>query len=627
SHFTKDPDRVRRFQLEAKAASALSHPNIITIYEIGQLDRLHYIAFEYVDGQTLRQRLTNGPLTIAEALTVASSVAAALLASHEAGIVHRDIKPENVMMRADGVVKMLDFGLAKLTEGTQVTAEASTLFQTERGMLMGTAPYMSPEQARGLAIDPRTDIWSLGVVLYEMIAGRPPFEGPTNSDVLVAILGREPVPLPRYRPEVPTELEWIIKKALRKDRDERYQTAREFLADLRNLGQRLDFEEELERSLDTTDSRRVVFTDRQSHASTTAIDRLAILPLHQNEADAGMEYFNDGITESMIKALSRLPELRVMAWSTVSHYKGRPIDPRQVGRELRVGAVLTGRMRQSTDRLVIKLELVDVRDGSQMWADDYTCKPSDVLDLETQISSEISERLLLRLTSEERKQLARRPTDSVDAYHAYLKGRYCWNKRTDEDVRKAITYFTAAIEADPGYALAYVGLADSYLVLGGFGIATLAPKDAYPKARQAVERALEIDDTLAEAHASLAYCFADYDWNWTAAEREFKRALALQPGYAVAHHWYGFLFLTAHGRLDEAIGEMERALELDPLSLPVGSNIGLVLYLARRYDEALAHFQRNLEMDRSFFYTNWQMGLAYEQCGRFDDAIAAFRKA
>jgi serine/threonine-protein kinase len=629
SHFTKDAERVRRFQLEAKAASALSHPNIITIFEIGQFEHLHYIAFEYVDGQTLRQRLINAPLTIAEALTVASSVAAALLASHEAGIVHRDIKPENIMMRTDGVVKMLDFGLAKLTEGKPLASEASTLFQTERGILMGTAPYMSPEQARGLAIDPRTDIWSLGVVLYEMVAGRPPFEGPTNSDVLVAILGREPVPLPRYRPEVPTELEWIIKKTLRKDRDERYQTAREVLADLRNLGQRLDFEEELERSLDPADSRRIIFSDRQfqPQASTTAIDTLAILPFQQNEPDAGSEYFSDGLTESMIKALSRLPELRVMAWSTVSRYKRQPIDPRQVGRELRVRAVLMGRIMQSTDQLLIKLELVDVRDGSQLWADNYTCKPSDVLDVETRISSEISERLLLRLTSEERKQLARRPTDNVDAYHAYLKGRYCWNKRTDEDVRKAIAYFTTAIEADPNYALAYVGLADSYLVLGGFGIATLAPKDAYPKAREAVDRALEIDDTLAEAHASLAYCLADYDWHWTAAEREFKRALELQPGYAVAHHWYGFLFLTAHGRLDEAIAEMERALELDPLSLPVGSNIGLVLYLARRYEEALAHFQRNLQMDRSFFYTHWQMALAYEQCGRYGDAIAGFQKA
>jgi serine/threonine protein kinase/Tol biopolymer transport system component/Tfp pilus assembly protein PilF len=625
-HFTKDAERVRRFQLEAKAASALNHPNIITIYEIGQLDQLHYIVFEFVDGQTLRQRMTTAPFTIAEALQVASSVAAALLGAHEAGIVHRDVKPENIMMRADGFVKMLDFGLAKLTERKQAVSEALTLFQTEPGIVMGTAPYMSPEQARGLGIDPRTDIWSLGVVVYEMLAGRPPFAGPTNSDVLVAILGREPVPLPRYRPEVPTELEWIIKKALRKDRDERYQTAKELLADLKNLAQRLDFEQELERSLDTTDARNPAYQS-QAKSSSPAIDSLAILPVQHNESEPGMEYFSDGISESMINALSRLPDLRVMAWSTVSQYKARQIDPRQVGRELQVRAVVTGRMMQSTDRLVIKLELVDVRDGSQLWADNYTCNPADVLDIETQISSEISERLLLRITNEERKQLAKRPTDNVEAYHAYLKGRYCWNKRTDEDVRKAIEYFKKAIDSDPTYALAYVGLADSYMVLGGSGIATLAPKDAYPKAREAVERALEIDDTLAEAHASLGYCLANYDWNWTAAEREFKRALELKPGYAVAHHWYGFLFLASFGRLDEAITEMQHALKLDPLSLPVGSNIGLILYLARRYEEALDHFWRNLEMDRSFVYTHWQMAMAYEECGRYDEAIAAFRKA
>ncbi|HEX6717049.1 MAG TPA: protein kinase [Pyrinomonadaceae bacterium] len=629
SHFTQDLERVRRFQLEAKAASALSHPNIITIFEIGQIDHLHYIAFEFIEGQTLRQRMMLTQLTIAESLQVASSVAAALFAAHEAGIVHRDIKPENIMMRADGVVKVLDFGLAKLTEWKPIVSEASTLFQTEQGMVMGTAPYMSPEQARGLGVDPRTDIWSLGVVLYEMVAGRQPFEGPTHSDVLVSILGREPVPLPRYRPEVPTELEWIIKKALRKDRDERYQTARELVADLKNLSQRLEFEEELERSLDTSEPRYAVFSDRQSQSkqSRTAIDSLAILPFQHNDPDPGAEYFSDGITESMINALSRLPGLRVMAWSTVSQYKGRQVDPRRAGRELGVRAVLTGRMMQSTDRLVIKVELVDVFDGSQLWADKYICKPSDVLDIETEIASEISAKLLPRLTNEEKEQLAKRPTENVDAYHSYLKGRYCWNKRNDEEVRKAIEYFKKAIDADPTYALAYVGLADSYLVLGGFGIATLAPKDAFPKAREAVERALEIDDTLAEAHASLAYCLANYDWNWTAAEREFKRALELKPGCSIAHHWYGFLYLASMGRLDDAIAQMHDALELDPLSLPVGSNIAFLLYLARRNDEALVRFQRHLEMDRSFVYTNWQMGLAYEQCGRYDEAIAAFQKA
>ena len=600
--FTKDSERVRRFQLEARAASSLNHPNIITIYEIGQLDQLHYIATEFIDGETLRERMAKAEMTIADAVEIAINVATALLAAHEAGIVHRDIKPENIMLRTDKVVKVLDFGLAKLTESKPMISEASTLFQTQQGIVMGTAPYMSPEQARGFAVDPRTDIWSLGAVVYEMVAGQPPFEGPTNSDVIASILSRDPVPLVRYRPEVPTELEWIVKKALRKDREERYQTSREFLADLRTLSER----------------------PRQSRIG---IDSLAILPLVQNSPDQSMEYLSDGISESMINALSQLPDLRVMAWSTVSQYKGKQIDPRQVGRELDVRAVLTGRVMQSADNMVVKVEMVDTSDGSRLWGGGCSCNPAEILDIETQIQCEISEKLLHRLTSEERKQLTRRPTDNVEAYHAYLKGRYCWNKRTDEDVKKAIDYFKKAIDADATYALAYVGLADSYLVLGGFGIATLAPKDAFPKAREAVERALAIDDTLAEAHASLGYCLANYDWNLAAAQREFKRALELKPGYAIAHHWYGFLYLAAIARLDEAIAESERALELDPLSLTVGSNIGLLFYLARRSDEALDHFRRNLEMDRGFVYTHWEMGLAYEQCGRYDEAIAAFQKA
>ncbi|HEY8224380.1 MAG TPA: protein kinase [Pyrinomonadaceae bacterium] len=632
AHFTADPERVRRFQLEARAASALSHPNIITIYEIGQIDQLHYIVFEFIEGETLRQRIATTHLKIAEALEIGSNVAAALLAAHDAGIVHRDIKPENIMLRADRVVKVLDFGLAKLTEAKPTTADALTkLFETKQGMVMGTAPYMSPEQVRGFAADARTDIWSLGAVLYEMVGGRPPFEGQTTSDVMVAILGREPPPLVRYRPEVPTELEWIIKKALRKDRDERYQTAKELLADLRHLIERLQFEEKLERSQEPSEppklDRAPFLVSQPQPRQSGAIDSIAILPLSHNYLDPSMEYFSDGISESMINALSQLSDLRVMAWSTVSQYKSRHVDPREAGRELGVRAVLTGRVIASTESLAIRIEMVDVSDGSQLWGDSYTCKPSEILLIETKISSEISEKLLLRLTSEERKQLARQPTKNVEAYHAYLKGRYCWNKRTDEGVRKAIEYFKQAIDTDPTYALAYCGLADAYLVLGGFGIATLAPKDAFPKAREALVRALEIDDTLPEAHASLAYCVGNYDWNWVTSEKEFKRALALKPGYAMAHHWYGFIYLASMGRLDEAIAEVKKGHELDPLSLPIASNIAFLMYLAGRYDEAIDRFRRNLEMDRNFVYSHWQMALAYEQCGRYDEAIGAFQKA
>ena len=340
-----------------------------------------------------------------------------------------------------------------------------------------------------------------------------------------------------------------------------------------------------------------------------------------------MDYFSDGISESMINSLSQLSELRVMAWSTVSRYRSMQVDPREAGRDLGVRAVLTGRIMQLGERLVIKTELVDARDGSHLWGESYSCQPAEILDIEAKISSEISEKLLLRLTTEERKQLTKRYTDNVEAYHAYLRGRYCWNKRTDEGVRKAIEHFKQAIDNDPSYALAYSGLADSYLVLGSFGIATMSPREAFPKAREATLRALEIDDTLAEAHASLAYSLASYDWNWPAAEKEFRRCFELKPGYAMAHHWFGFTCLTAVGLLDQAIAELRQALELDPLSLPVSSNLGLILYLARRHDEAINQFQKTLEMDQNFVYSHFQLALAYEQKQMYDGGNRGISKS
>jgi serine/threonine protein kinase/Tol biopolymer transport system component/Tfp pilus assembly protein PilF len=636
AHFTMDDERVRRFQQEARAASALNHPNIITIYEIGQVDSRHFIVTEFIEGETLRQRMAKTPMVISEALDVAAQVASALATAHHAGIVHRDIKPENIMLRADGIAKVLDFGLAKLTEQKNLTSDSPALFETAPGAVMGTAHYMSPEQARGLPVDARTDIWSLGIVLFEMVGGRVPFEGATSSDVIASILDREPTTLARYSPEAPTKLEWIVKKALRKDREERYQTAKELLSDLKSLKRRLEFEQDLERATNSGPQRiysavpagadHAVFQS-QRQSSREAVESLAILPLVNKGADPNMDYLSDGITESIINALSKLTQLRVMAWSTVSRYKGKEIDPRDIGRELSVRAVLTGRLMQSGQQLAIKTELVDVMDGFHLWGASYRCQPAEILDIGAEISSAMSEKLLVSLTTEERRQLTKRYTDNVEAYHAYLRGRYCWNKRTDEGVRKAIEHFKQAIDNDPRYALAYCGLADSYLVLGSFGIATMSPRDAFPKARKAILRALEIDDTLAEAHASLAFSLANYDWNWPAAEREFKRCFELKPGYATAHHWYGFTYLAAVGHLDQAIAEARQALKLDPLSLPVSANVGLLLYLARRYDEAIDQLQQTLELDQNFVYSHWQLALAYEQKQMYDEAIARFQRA
>jgi TolB-like protein/Tfp pilus assembly protein PilF len=628
---TQDLERVRRFEQEARAVSALNHPNILTIYDIGRVEDIRYIATEFIEGQTLRHEMTTGGLELRKALDVGCQVASALSAAHEAGIVHRDIKPENIMVRRDGYVKVLDFGLAKLAKprGLIDSSATSADVSTEVGIVLGTVNYMSPEQARAQVLDVRTDIFSFGVVLYELISGKLPFAGATSADVIASILQKQPPELPRGT--APEELGRIIDKALSKERDKRHQTAKELLSDLNGLKRSLEFQEELERKKDGNQPTVLISGDKSYDSAErkqrNPIDSLAILPLVNTTADPSMEYFSDGVTETIIETLSRLPELRVMAWSMVSAYRNQHIDPREIGRSLRVRAVLTGRVVQLDDRLVIKTELVDASDGSRLWGENYRCRPSDVLEVEAEISREISEKLLVRLTTEERRRLAKRYTENTEAYHAYLKGRHFWNKRTDESVRQSIDYFNQAIDGDPSYALAYSGLADAFIILGSFGIATLPPGEAFPKAKAAAIKALEIDDSLAEAHASLAMSLASYDWNWAAAEKEFKRSIELKPEYATAHHWYGFIYLTAMGRLDEAIATLKQAHELAPLSLGISSDLGLLVYLARDYDRAIELHQQTLEMDPGFAYSHWKLALALEQKGLPDEAISELHKA
>ena len=631
--FTQDPERVRRFEQEARAASALNHPNIVTIFEIGHDPDAHYIANEYIQGETLRDRLRQGAIELTVALDIACQIVSALVAAHEAGIVHRDIKPENLMVRPDGYVKVLDFGIAKLTE--QYTAPVSTGAQTavaistETGVVLGTTSYMSPEQARGLELDARSDLFSLGVVLYEMVSGTPPFRGPTSADVLAATLTHDAPPPSSLRANTPEALDSIIMTTLRKEREERFADAQVLLSELRSLKQRIEFEGELERSTGGLKG-ELAPTEQQERPPLDPqeiIYSLAVLPLVNTLDDPSMDYFSDGVTESIINSLTALSDLQVMAWSTVSGYKNQQVDPRRIGRDLGVHAVLTGRVIQRGERLIIKTELINASSGSLLWGESYGFEPSDIFRVEEEISREISEKLLIRLTTDERRRLTRRFTDNTEAYHAYLRGRYCWNRRTDEDVRQAIEYFKQAIEKEPAYALAYAGLADSYIILGSGGIATMPQNEACPRAREAAMRALEIDSRLAEAHASLGYCLASYYWDWPAAEREFKQSIELKPGYSNAHHWYGFVYLVAKGELDDAIAEETRAGELDPLSLTISANLGLLMYLARRYDKAIIQFQKTLEMDRNFAYSHWQLGLVYEQTEKYDEAIVHFKRA
>ncbi len=655
--FTQDEDRLRRFEQEACAASALNHPNILTIYEVGSENDVRFIATEFIDGVTLRQQMGHAPMRPAQALDIATQAASALATAHEAGIVHRDIKPENIMLRSDGYIKLLDFGLLKLTENSsahqRLAGGASVMVDTDPGILMGTVKYMSPEQARGFEVDGRTDIWSLGVVLYEMLTGRLPFGGGSTTDILVSILQHAPAPLGLYAADIPAELDRIVALALAKDQEDRYQTSREFASDLKSLWQELEFKAKFASSssrLDVSDeerrtgndARQAVELSRASAASPEksssralpsgrrrrsrkAIDSLAILPLFNVSADKNTEYFSDGITESIINNLSQLPRLRVMARSTVFRYRGEEVDPQEVGRELGVRAVMTGRVLHLDDNLIIKAELVDANDGAHLWGEQYNRKMVDAFSVQQEISREISEKLRFKLTGEEQKRLTRRSTENPQAYQFYLKGRYCWNKRTPEGFKKAIEHFEEAIEIDHLYAAAYAGLADSYNMLGTYS--ALAPREAFPRAKAAATRALEIDDTLAEAHTSLAYVENSYDWDWTGAEFEFKRAIELNPSYATAHYWYAITHLAAMGRLNDAKAELTQAKELDPLSLIIGTNLGWLSYFARQYDRAIEQYEKTIELDANFGVAYYKLGQAYERKGLPEEAIVQYRKA
>jgi TolB-like protein/pimeloyl-ACP methyl ester carboxylesterase/Tfp pilus assembly protein PilF/predicted Ser/Thr protein kinase len=1111
AEFTKDPERVRRFEQEARAASALNHPNIITIYDIGQADGVHFIATEFIEGQTLRQRLASGRMMVGEALTAALQVAEALQAAHAAGIIHRDIKPENLMLRPDGYVKVLDFGLAKLTEPAAPTCdtEAPTAagVSTEPGVVMGTVRYMSPEQMRGQKVDARTDLFSFGVVLYEMIAGRAPFAGATTADVIAALLDKEPPPLARYAPEVPVELECILSRALRKDRERRYQTVSDLLVDLKGLKQEREFaarqehlaafgtraadvparpetryarsgdvhiayqvigngpldlvyvrgwvsnldyfweepsyarflhrltsfsrlilfdkrgtglsdrvhESELPtleqrmddvravmdavgsaraalfgvseggpmcalfaatypertaalvmygsyakriwspdypwaptpgerqkffdliqqgwggvvdievmapsratderfrewwaaylrrsaspgaalafakmntqidirhllptirvpalilhrtgdldahvrgsrymaeripgakyvelpgndhlpwagdqaaildqvaefltgiqqiaeldrvlatvlstnivgpaaqaatpgpnqwrailarfrgREIETTEesllatfdgparairaacavgeaaqqlglkckiglhtgecdvigdrlggvaveiSRQVAaqaapgevlvsstvkdlvagsgigFADRgvrlltagagewhlfavereeslrremetrpgwqaaaaspeagaaaasrRSRAETDVepgkktrakktspasarghfrktIQSLAVLPLVNASEDPGAEYLSDGITESIINNLAQLAKLRVMARSTVFRYKGRAVDPQQVGQELGVGAVLSGRVQQLGDTLVIGTELVNAEDGAQLWGGQFRRELSDIFAVQEEIAREISEKLRLRLTGEQKRRLTKRHTENAEAYQLYLKGRYYWNQRTEDDLRKGIECFQQAIKVDPRYALAYTGLADCYAFLGDVGITAIPPREAFSQALAAVMKALQLDDTLAEAHTSLAH-LRMHHYEWTEAEREFQRALELNPSYATTYHWYAFYF-AARQRYEEALTTIAQARALEPLSLAISTDVGVLHYYAGHYDEAIKLYLTTLELDPSFVRVYVTLASAYSKQGRHGAALEMIQKA
>ena len=725
--FTQDADRVRRFEQEARSASALNHPNIITIYEVGKHDGTHFIATEFIEGETLRQQMNTEKPDLVESLDVVIQVASALQAAHSVGIAHRDIKPENIMLRPDGYVKILDFGLAKLTEQNpsgelDPDAVTKSLFETQPGLVIGTLTYMSPEQARGQRVDGRTDIFSLGIVLYELVSGQRPFNGSTPSDIIASLLTAEPPKLSTRLPNIPPELERIVNRMLVKDRELRYQTAQEVIGDLKRVKARLELlglgdedivetEETLpleiptaqlpaaqtigrqapdtlateyatniapvsahvspsqsfETNISSSDSpalssaaKPVPSSVAQSPVAPTApmvssgnrrkqlsaalavlvlatagwfafrtfrsgsgvIDSMAVLPFVNVTADPEAEYLIEGITESLINTLSALPELSISSRNSVIQYKGKEQDARKVGQELEVKAVLVGRLTRRGNEVRVSAELVDASNGRQIWNDQFIRRTSDLLSLQEEITQKLAEKLRPRFAPSKQDVLAKVGTENSEAYELYLKGRYYWNQGTPEALQKADEFFEAAAGMDGAFAEAFAGCAACHAV--GSGGET--PQESMTKAKQVALAALKKDDQLVDAHLTMATVNFRYDWDFATAEREFKRAIELNPKSATAHQRYAE-FLALMGRYKEANALAWKARSLDPRSLPVNQAIGAIQYYSKEYDHAADHLKKTLAIDDKYAPAHTSLGLVFEQTGKQQEAVMELLRA
>src|SRR6266536_3742890 len=637
-HFTGDAERLHRFQQEAHALVGLNHPNILTVYEIGEDHSIHYIASELIEGETLRQRLEHGPMQLSEAIDVAIQVASALAAAHETGIVHRDIKPENIMLRPDGYVKVLDFGIAKLAEQempvTVPTDEALLLVETNLGSILGTVRYMSPEQAYGAPVDKGTDIWSLGVVLYEMVTGHAPFTGETPGEAMSSILEKEPPPLTSYVAQIPVELQQIISKTLRKDRKERYQSAHELLEALKNLRHKLEFKAELKRS---TAARKLaafimlaaivvgaLFALRMSRHKAVPLPAfpeksIAVLPFLDLSQAKDQEYFCDGMSEEILDALAKVEGLRVVARTSSFSFKGKSADASEVGKKLNVESVLEGSVRREGNRVRITTQLINARNGFQLWSETYERELQGVFALQDVITRAVVDALKLKLAI----SLPIREQRNTEAYDLYLQGLYLSNKGSEKDLREGLTFFQRALEKDPKLSRAWTGIAKVWFFLADVYI---KPLEAYPASRAAAAKAIELDDKAAEAHCYLAEAKRVLDWDLPGEEAELQRALELDPNSAPVHFFLALLPLF-RGDLKEGLELVLKAEQLDPVS-PIISYVATAAYLAdNRVDEAIIAGQRTQQLDPHYFYLDSNLAAAYREKGNFAEAIALYTKA
>jgi serine/threonine-protein kinase len=646
----------KRLVREAQAAAKLDHPNICAIYDVSESGSFTFIVMQYIEGETVAERMEREPLSVELALGLAEQAAEGLAEAHARGIVHRDIKPHNMMLTQRGQLKLLDFGLAKqIVSSDSVDQDAPTAtLLSKPGHVIGTMPYMSPEQVQGEPLAPSSDIFSLGIVLYEMLAGTHPFRDKSAAVTMSRILLAEPTQTERFKTQVPPDVEIVLSKMLQKDKASRYQSADDLLTDLRKLPPA--------QSTDTTQTETPVITPRGNAlnrivSKSTAIklalaggvlalilaviaisswfsrphsETLAILPFtyassdQQLMANPDREYISDGMTESIINNLSQLTNLKVIARSSVFRYKGKDLDVQTIGRELNVASVLIGRVKQEGDELRIAVELMDVQGNRSLWGDTYQRKTGDIITVQKEIARNISEKLRLKLTGADQTQLTKSYTNSGEAYEAYLKGRYHWNKRTDEGFKKAIEFFQQAIQKDPQYALAYTGLADCYTLRSDYGF--LPSQEGYALAKGAVTLALKYDDSLAEAHTSLASIKAVTDWDWQGAENDYRRAIGLNPNYATAHHWYGAQ-LILHGRMDQALQELGTAQQLDPLSLGINKDLAVALIYARDYDRALQQSRKTLEIEPTFSVMSTYIAQIYQLQQKYAEATSELEKA